>query len=168
MVDDTGTRRGSGVSMLAYWLVTISIYFIVSIPFLIGGWEKVSPGVAAPEGIAAAFAGTFLARFPGVDITWFILGVMELLVVVGLLISIFTGEILPSRSKPWLLATLGWALIVFASLSFGQNLTGNHEGVAAQWAYFSGTGVLFLVASKLPRRTFLHWWNCEVDDLDRR
>lgn len=166
MADDLRDRRGSGVSMLAYWLVTISIYFIVAIPFFIGGWGKISPGMGAPAGIAESFQGTFLARFPGVDVIWFILGIMELLVVVGLLISIFTGEFLPSRSKPWLLATLGWALIVFASLSFGQNLSGNHEGAATQWAYFSGTGVLFLVASKLPRRTFAHWWNCEAD-IDR-
>jgi hypothetical protein len=63
-----------------------------------------------PAGLVKAFHGSFFASVPpGDNAAWVILGAMEALIVILLAVSPLSGEFLPARPNPVLLAGLGFA-----------------------------------------------------------
>ena len=115
----------------AYWLIYLGIYILVGFLWYYGFKEKVfDDGLIAPEGIKKEFAGSFIASLPGTSLAWGILGIAEGLVVLGLIVSLVRGEFMPNRTKPVLLSSLAFSMLIFGALAFGQGMTSQFESVA--------------------------------------
>jgi hypothetical protein len=113
------------------------------------GWSKVSSG--KPAWFNDKFGGTFLAKFPGLDATFWLLTVGEVLGFLLALAALARGEFLRAqRPPPLLLWTLAWSLFLFVQLSLGQWLTNDFNSAAQLFAYFAGTLVSFHFASAVP------------------
>lgn len=136
---------------VAYWLILLGIYVMVGFLWYYAFKEKVfDDGLIAPDPIKKEFAGSFIASFPGTSLAWGILGIVEGLVVVGLIVSLIRGEFLPKRTKPWLLGSLAFSMTIFAVLVFGQSMTAQFESVAELYAYFGATAVIFVLVLLMP------------------
>lgn len=136
---------------VAYWLIYLGIYVLVGFVWYYAFKEKVfDDGLIAPAPIKEGFAGSFIASFPGTSIAWGILGIAEGLAVVGLIASLARGEFLPRRTKPILLGTLAYSMLIYAVLAFGQSMTAQHESVAELYAYFAATAVIFVLVLLTP------------------
>lgn len=149
------------LDMASYWMVMAGVYLSVGTVFFLGGTEKLfaAGGIHAPAGIVEQFAGTWMASFPmgGMDFFWGVLGVFELAVFLMLVASLLVGEFLPSHRKSFLEAGLALAIVTFAFLGYGQNLTSNFAGVATQWSYLAGAGVLMILVGMLPPNRHRAW-----------
>ena len=105
-----------------------------------------------PEGLAKGYAGSFVDSFPGLNATWTILGIVEAVAFLGFVASAITGEFLPHRRKPILIASLGVSMFTFGLLIFGQEMVGEFDSVAQLFGYFGATVVTLLLVSILPPR----------------
>lgn len=156
--DERRDERAEGaasisIETIAYWAIVASIYMGFGFLWYYSFKEKLfDDGGTMPAGLAKGYAGTFVDSFPGLNATWTILGIVEGIAFVGIVASILTGEFLPSRRKPILVASLGVSLVTFALLIFGQELTGEFEGVAQAFGYFGATVVTLLLVQILPPR----------------
>jgi len=130
-----GTVPGPSPSRSAA-LLAINLLFVMVWGF--AGIGKLLEGI--PPWFGDKFGRTFLAAFPGLTLTFWILALSEiaalLLGVVALLRLEFLGG---TRLLKWLTATLVWSLFVFLQLGFGQWLTAEYNGAFQQFVYFSGT-----------------------------
>jgi hypothetical protein len=143
--------HGSPFDDIAYWLTLVAVYFLVGVLFFYSGKAKLFDGHGKPPpGIEQQFKGTFVDTFPGVDVLWGILSVLEFAIFVILALSFVTGEFLPRRRKHVLLVGLSLALFTYACLSFGQTATGNNEGTASLYTYFGVTAILIMLVLLLP------------------
>jgi hypothetical protein len=133
-----------------YALVLAGIYLLLGVLFFYGGKEKIIDGDGAPPPIEKQFSGTFLETIPGVDAAWTILGLLELGIFVLIVVSLIRLEFMPDRRKPFLLCSLALAIFTFSILAMGQNVTGEHEGVAELFLYAGATGVLFGLVLLMP------------------
>lgn len=140
-----------------YGLILAGIYFLVGILFFYSGKEKIFDGTGAPAGIEKQFSGTFLDTIPGVDAAWTILGILELGVFVLTIVSLVTLEFLPARRKPFLLSSLALSIFTFSVLAIGQNVVGEHEGVASLFLYAGATGVLLALVLLMPPYRAANW-----------
>jgi hypothetical protein len=103
-----------------------------------------------PAGLAKAYNGTIVDSFPGVDATWVILGVLDLLAFLAFVASIVTGEFLPGKAKPILLSGLAFSMFVFAVMTFGQAIVSNYDGVAGLFTYMGVTAVFYGLIRVVP------------------
>src|SRR6478752_4460647 len=143
--------EGSLFDGAAYWATLIGVYLMVGGLMFYSGKEKLfDDNGNAPAGVKEQFKGTFLDTFPGTDAAWVILGILEFGVFALLLASVIMLEFLPHRDK-WLLQSgLAIALLVFASLAFGQTVTQQFAGVASLYTYFGATVVILILVSLMP------------------
>ncbi|MFT3863362.1 MAG: hypothetical protein QM729_03750 [Solirubrobacterales bacterium] len=150
--EDEGTTSISAET-IAYWAVMVGIYLGFGFLWYYASKEKlIDDGFAMPAGLKEAYAGSFVESFPGLDVTWAILGLVEAVAFLGIVGSILTGEFLPARRKPILTAALGVSLLTFGLLIFGQEMIGENEGVASLFGYFGATVVTLLLVRVLPPR----------------
>lgn len=98
---------------------------------------KVRDGV--PPWFDGKFGNTFLAKFPGLATTFWLLAISELLAFALAVVALLRIEFLRQRPAVFLSATLGWSLFVFLQLGFGQWLTKEFNGAFQQFMYFTGT-----------------------------
>jgi hypothetical protein len=141
------------VETIAYWAVMAGIYLGFGFLWYYAAKEKlIDDGFAMPDGLKKAYAGSFVESFPGLNVTWAVLGLVEAVAFIGIVASILTGEFLPARRKPILSAALGVSLLTFGLLIFGQELIGETEGVASMFGYFGATIVTLLLVQMLPPR----------------
>ena len=150
--------RGGIFDQAAYWLTIIAVYFLLGPLFFYAGKSKLLDDRAhAPPALKKQFAGTFIDTFPGVDIAWLIIGILEFAIFVLVVLSIVRGEFLPQRTKSLLFVALALALTDFACLSFGQTASGNSEGTALLYTYFGTTAVILLLVLRLPPNAPMRW-----------
>ncbi len=149
-----GMHWSDGVT---YGLTLAGTYLLVGVLFFYGGKEKIFDGLGAPDGIVKQFSGTFLETIPGVDAAWTILGILELAIFVLMVVSLITLEFTPSRKKPFMLSGLALSIFTFSVLAVGQNVTGEHEGVASLFLYAGATGVLMFLVLRMPPYRSTHW-----------
>jgi hypothetical protein len=123
-----------------------AIYFIFGQAFFSSGLEKLT--TPTPQWFIDTFGGTILNTLPGLDLSWRILGVMEILVVILLIVSLARLEFLEDRGKSWLKLALMTAALTFAALAFGQHLVGEFAGAASLFFYFGATMATLLVVDK--------------------
>jgi hypothetical protein len=143
----------AAVDTIAYWAVVAAIYMGFGFLWYYSFKEKLfDDGGTMPAGLAKGYAGSFVDSFPGLNATWTILGIVEAVAFLGFLASILTGEFLPARRKPILVAALGVSLVTFALLIFGQEMVGEFESVAQLFGYFGATVVTLLLVQILPPR----------------
>jgi len=151
--------------LVTYATALAGIYLTFGFLFYYSAKSKLIDGSGTmPAGLQKAFAGSFIASFPGNNAAWVILGILEAIVVVLLAVSLVTGEFLTNRHKPFLLAGLGVAMLTFAALCFGDNMIGDHASVFNLFTYFALTpAVIFLVRMMPPYRS-LGWISGTEDD----
>jgi hypothetical protein len=160
--DDVGPDRESAASTagetIAYWAIMVGIYLGFGFLWYYAAKEKlIDDNGTMPAGLAKAYAGSFADSFPGLNVTWTLLGAAEAVAFLGFVGSILTGEFLPSRRKPILLGALGVSLLTMGLLIFGQEMIGETEGVASLFGYFGAIVVTILLVQVLPpRRGFWH------------
>ena len=111
----------------------------------IGKTQGLLAGGGAPAWLQDMFADTFIATFPGVNIAWWIIALIEGLVAVLVIISIIRLEFIPERRKSWLILALSVSLLTYAALAFGQSLVDDHEAVASLYTYFGATVIMILM-----------------------
>jgi hypothetical protein len=92
-----------------------------------------------PSWFPGKFGKTFLATFPGLTATFWLLTLSEFLALTLALIALVRFEFLERKPVMFLPAMLGWSLYVFVQLGFGQWLTNEFNGAFQQFMYFSGT-----------------------------
>lgn len=134
------------IDKLAYFARYIGIYLLFALTMGLSCIEKFDPGV--PQWFSDTFGGTWVASFPGLTFSWKLVGVLEAAVVVLLIISIVTLEVLPKRRKPWLMLALGVASIVFMILASGQRIAEQFDGAASLFFYFGATMATMLVVMR--------------------
>jgi hypothetical protein len=140
-----------------YGLVLAGIYLLVGVLFFYAGKSKVIDGHGMPDPLKAQFKNTFLDTIPGLDASWWILGILESLVFILIVVSLVRLEFMPNRHKPFLLMALALAIFTFSILAMGQNLTGQNDSVAELYLYGGGTGVLIGLVLVLPPRRPGNW-----------
>jgi hypothetical protein len=99
-----------------------------------------------PSWFDGKFGKTFLASFPGLTATFWLLTLSELLAFALAAVALIRIEFLRQRPAIVLCAMLAWSLFVFLQLGFGQWLTNEFNGAFQQFMYFSGTLVALQVA----------------------
>jgi hypothetical protein len=66
------------VDIAAYWLVMAGVYTLVGFLWYYAAKSKIFDDVlAAPAGIQEQFSGSFVASFPGIDLAWAALGILQ-------------------------------------------------------------------------------------------
>ena len=142
----------------SYWLLMAGIYwgfgFLWYYPFK----SKIFDADGEmPAAVKENFEGKFLDSFPGLDVSWVMLGILEGLVVLGVIASLVRREFLPSRTKPVLFTTLALSILVFAVLLFGERMAGEHETAAHIVGYMATTGVVTILLLMMPPYRPMHW-----------
>ena len=128
-------------------LLAINLLFLMVWGF--AGIGKVMDGV--PSWFDGKFGKTFLASFPGLTATFWLLTISELLAFALAAAALVRIEFLRQRPAVFLCATLAWSLFVFLQLGFGQWLTSDFNGGFQQFMYFTGTLVALHVAQSVVR-----------------
>ena len=103
-----------------------------------------------PSGLAAQYKGSFIASFPGANVSWFLIGLVMFVVFLGVVASLAAREFLPSRRKPILLASLGLSIFAYGLMVFAENMIGNTDSVNSLFGYFSGTAVVIILLLVMP------------------
>lgn len=143
---------------IAYWMALFGVYFTLGYIMWVSAAEKLFAGpIVMPAAVAKPFASTWVARFPGLNFLWSVLGIVELLIVLVMLASIVTGEFLPSRHKSLLQVSLALSLVLFSFLSFGETLTANFAGTLSQYTYFGVTILLMMLVRSMPPNRPSRW-----------
>ena len=129
-------------------LLAINVLFLIVWGF--AGITKVMNGM--PSYFPGKFGKTFLASFPGLTATFWLLTLSELLALTLAVGALIRAEFLERKPPAVLPAMLAWSLFVFVQLGFGQWLTNEFNGAFQQFAYFSGTLLaLHFVMNLIPR-----------------
>jgi hypothetical protein len=131
-------------ALLALTLSFLSIWGFAAIGKLLEGM---------PSWFEGKFGKTFLARFPGLTATFWLLTASELLAFALAVTALVRCEFLERQPTKCLPIMLVWSLFVFLQLGFGQWLTKEFNGGFQQFMYFSGTllGLHFVLHP--PERT---------------
>lgn len=124
-------------------LLAIQLLFLMVWGF--AGIGKLVQG--KPSWFGEKFGGTFLARFPGLDATFWLLALGEVLAFGLAAAALIRGEFLRAAEPLWTRWMLVWSLFVFVQLGLGQWLTNEFNGASQLFAYFAGTLVCLLFAS---------------------
>jgi hypothetical protein len=127
-------------------LLAINLLFLMVWGF--AGIGKLLDGI--PSWFDGKFGGTFMAKFPGLTATFWILALSELLAFALAAVALVSGEFLGRKPLRLLPVTLLWSLFVFLQLGFGQWLTGDFSGAFQQFVYFSGTLLSLQFATAPP------------------
>ena len=123
------------VSLLAIQLLFLTVWGFAGIGKLMAGF---------PAWFPDKFGLTFVAKFPGLHATFWILAACELVGFLLAVASLLNAEFLPKRHPRILLVMLAWSLLIFVQLSFGQWLTSDFNATAQLFAYFAGTLVALM------------------------
>ncbi len=130
-------------------LLAINLLFLMLWGF--AALSKVQEGV--PTWFEGKFGATFLATFPGLTATFWILTVSELLALLLAVLALVTGNFLERKPARLLAGTLLWSLFVFLQLGLGQWLTKEFNGAFQQFVYFAGTLLALQFLLQAPERT---------------
>ena len=134
-------------------LLAVNLLYLMLWGF--AGIGKLLSGI--PPWFPEKFGPTFLARFPGLPVIFWILALSEVLAFTLAAAALARLEFLkPPGAPAFLTRSLVWSLFVFLQLSFGLWLTGDFAGGFQQFVYFSGTLIaLHSITSLRPigRRT---------------
>jgi hypothetical protein len=122
-------RLSDRVALLAINLLYVIIWGCAGI-------DKVKPGI--PSWFGDKFGQTFLARFPGLTGTFWLLTLSELAAFALAIAALCHLEFI-SRKPLFLTLMLAWSLLVFTQLSLGLWITSDFNGTPQMFGYFAGT-----------------------------
>jgi hypothetical protein len=121
-------------------LLAINLMFLIIWGF--AGIGKIMSGM--PGYFPEKFGPTFMAKFPGLAASFWILAIAELIGFALALVALARLEFL--KEPLWLARMLTWSLFVFLMLAFGQWLTNEFTGTFQQFCYFTGTLLALFIA----------------------
>lgn len=124
----------------------LAVTLLFGVLWGIAGADKIKSGI--PSWFGAKFGKTFLATFPGLSATFWLLTVGEVLGFLLAVGSLLRMEFLGNRSPDWLLLMLVWSLFLFVQLGLGQWLTSEYNGAFMIFTYFCGTLVALRQVAK--------------------
>ena len=116
-------------------LLAINLLFLMAWGF--AGIGKLRDGV--PPWFEGKFGQTFLAKFPGLTSSFWLLTAAELAAFALAIVALVRLEFFGQRRPVWLVGTLVWSLFVFVQLGFGQWLTADYNATFQLFAYFGVT-----------------------------
>lgn len=151
--DDAHVRSGAAAAadIVSYWLIIAGTYLTVGFLFYYSAKRVLfDQGGVMPSGLAAQYKGSFIASFPGANVSWFLIGLVMFVVFLGVVASLLAREFLPSRRKPILLGALGLSMFAYGLMVFAENMIGNTDSVNSLFAYFSGTAVVIILLLVMP------------------
>lgn len=102
-------------------------------------------GGGVPEWFGKSFGETFLAKFPGLTISFYSIALLEALAAVVAGVALFTGEALPRKAKPFTRLAIILSMALFAQLGFGKRLIADHDGAHDLFVYL-GISLVMLLA----------------------
>lgn len=79
-----------------------------------------------------------------------LLGLLDAVAFLLVAVSLLTGEFLPDRRKPLLLAGLGVSIFTFAVMAFANNMITSYDTVASLFSYFTGTVIVIGLVVLMP------------------
>ncbi len=123
----------------------LAITLLLLVVWGTAGIGKVQEGY--PAWFNEKFGATFLASFPGLPATYWILTACELLAALLTLGSLVRLEFLARRPPVLLLAALTTSLFIFVELSLGQWLTREYQATFQLFTYFCGTLLMWRVVA---------------------
>jgi hypothetical protein len=130
-------------------LLAINLLFLMVWGF--ASIDKLFHGV--PSWFDGKFGKTFLATFPGLTATFWLLALSELLAFALAIVALVRIEFLRQRPAIFLCGTLVWSLFVFLQLGFGLWLAADFNGGFQQFMYFAGTLVALHFAQAMAGPT---------------
>jgi hypothetical protein len=138
--------------LVTYSAALAGIYLSVGFLFYFAMKEKLfTDSGTMPAPLAKAFDGSFFASVPGNNASWTLLGLLELSIVVLLAVSLVSGEFLPQRRKPILLAGLSVSLFAYGFMGLANDMIGNNATVIELFTYFGITiAAMFLIRQGKP------------------
>ena len=125
----------------------IGVYFIYLTTFALAGGAKFVEG-KVPEWFSKQFESSFLAKFPGVGPCYWTIAILESVVALLVMVSLFRLEFTMAHPV-FLQLAVGIASIIFGILAFGQRLVADFAGAANSFFYFAATLVTQLYLMKL-------------------
>jgi hypothetical protein len=150
--------QGRAADALAYWLAIAGIYLTFGFLWYYAAKEKLfDQDGDMPAGLKKTFDGTFLDSFPGLDTAWLLLGLLDAVAFLFFAGSLITGELLPDRRKPLLLAGLAVSIFTFAVMAFANNMVANYDTVASLFSYFTGTAIIIGLVLVMPPYRGREW-----------
>ncbi|HET8755824.1 MAG TPA: hypothetical protein VFM58_07435 [Solirubrobacteraceae bacterium] len=150
--------EGHAADALVYWLGVFGIYLTFGFLWYYAAKEKLfDQDGTMPVGLKKAFDGSFIDSVPGLDTAWLLLGLLDAAAFLLIAASLITGELLPNRRKPLLLAGLGVSIFTFAVMAFANNMIGNYETVASLFSYFTGTVIVIGLILLMPPYRGREW-----------
>jgi hypothetical protein len=151
--DDAHARTATAVTadVVSYWLIIAGIYLTVGFLFYYSAKRVLfDQGGMMPSGTAAQYKGSFIASFPGENVSWFLIGLVMFVVFLGVVASLLAREFLPTRRKPILLCALGLSMFAYGLMVFAENMIANTDSVNSLYGYFSGTAVVIILLLVMP------------------
>lgn len=125
----------------------VAIQFFFGCTFFLAAILKWKAGLT-PD-FQQQFGKTFLAALPGgLTAVFYFIALLETVAVLGLLVSLVTGEFLADRAKLILKLSLVFCLFIFVILAFGSRLTGKFDIAATNMLYFVGALVSLREAAR--------------------
>ncbi|HEX5192044.1 MAG TPA: hypothetical protein VFW09_04515 [Solirubrobacteraceae bacterium] len=144
--------------LFTYATSLAGVYLSVGFMYYYAAKEKlIDQSGTMPTGLKHEFAGSFLASFPGDNVSWVLLGALEALIVVLLAVSVVGGEFLTSRRKPFLLAGLGVSMFALGMMGLANNMVGDTATALTVFTYFGLTAVLLVLIRQLPPYRSIGW-----------
>jgi hypothetical protein len=126
-------------------LLAINLLFL-----MVWGFAGLAKLNGMPSWFDGKFGKTFLATFPGLTPSFWLLAAAEVLAFLLAAAALVRGDFLERRQPSLLIWMLVWSLFVFVQLGFGQWLTAEYNGTAQLFGYFAGTLIaLHFVQAKL-------------------
>jgi hypothetical protein len=141
----SGMKTGNWLFVRSGTSLAINLMFLMVWGF--AGVGKLISGM--PGYFPDKFGPTFMAKFPGLAATFWILASAELAAFSLGIIALARLEFL--KEPVWIARMLTWSLFVFVMLGFGQWLTGEFNGAFQQFCYFAGTLVALLFVTGQPK-----------------
>lgn len=152
------TPTAVGADIVSYWLIIAGIYLTVGFLFYYSAKRVLfDQGGIMPSGTAAQYKGSFIASFPGANVSWFLIGLVMFVVFLGVVASLLAREFLPSRRKPILLGVLGLSMFAYGLMVFAENMVANTDQVNILFGYFSGTAIVIILLLLMPPYRSAAW-----------
>jgi hypothetical protein len=152
------TRTAVTADIGGYWLIIAGTYLTVGFLFYYSAKRVLfDQGGRMPPAVAAQYKGSFIASFPGANVSWFLIGLIMFAVFLGVVASALRREFLPSRRKPILLGSLGLSMFAYGLMVFAENMVANTDSVNTLYGYFSGTAVVIILVLLMPPYRSAAW-----------
>lgn len=142
----------SSLDRLTPLVVRLSAALLLAVTWVIPAYNKLSAG-GVPPFFTERFGNTFLASFPGIPASFYLIAIAEAIAGLLAILSIVTGEFLGKRGAPLLKVATLFSLLIFIKLGFGLRLVGDNDGAASLFQYTVGGLVLVLVLEWFDRRS---------------